>query len=85
MSKCEEKGNPDGMKLDIKGNLYATGPGGVWIFAPDGEVLARIFLPEVAANLGWAEQDGKTLYITASTSVYRMKCITGGRVLKRLI
>lgn len=66
-------GPPDGMKVDERGNLYCTGPGGVWIFAPDGKHLGTIVLPETPANVGWGGADGKTLFITARTSVYRIQ------------
>jgi gluconolactonase len=65
-------GAPDGMKVDQKGNLYSTGPGGVWIFSPEGKPLGTILIPEKSANLAWGGPDHKTLYITASTSIYRV-------------
>ena len=65
------EGVPDGMKVDSAGNLYATGPGGVWIISPDARALGRIELPASAQNVAWGD-DGKTLYITAH-SVYRVK------------
>jgi gluconolactonase len=68
---------PDGLKIDSAGNVWTTGPGGIRIITPSGKVLGQIKLPEVAANLAWAE-DGKTLYITASTSVYRLKTLMKG-------
>lgn len=64
-------GIPDGLKVDTAGNVWTTGPGGIRIITPEGKVLGQIKLPEVAANLGFAE-DGRTVYITASTSVYRL-------------
>jgi gluconolactonase len=67
-----ERGVPDGIKLDSLGNLWASGPGGIRIITPEGKVLGQIKLPEVAANLAWGD-DGKTLYITASHSVYRLR------------
>jgi gluconolactonase len=65
-------GGPDGMKVDRKGNLYSTGPGGVWIFSPEGKALGVILTPERAANVNWGGADRKTLYITASSSIYRV-------------
>lgn len=65
-------GAPDGLKLDSAGNLYATGPGGTWIISPNAKPLGRIEAPEAAANVGWGD-DGKTLYMTARTSVYRIR------------
>ena len=70
-------GMPDGVKVDTKGNVYATMPGGVWVIAPDGRHLGTITAPEVAANVAWGD-DGRTLYITAETSVYRVKLKAGG-------
>jgi len=70
---------PDGLKLDSADNLWTTGPGGIRIISPAGKVLGQIKLPEVAANLAWAD-DGTTLYITASTSIYRLKVKTPGKM-----
>jgi len=67
------EGGPDGMKVDQKGNIYSTGPGGIWIFSPELQHIGTIDLPEKAANMAWGDADGKTLYITDSTSVYRIK------------
>jgi len=63
----KDSGVPDGMKLDSLGNIYAAGPGGIWVFAPDGKHLGAIKPPETPANCNWGD-DGKTLYITAVTS-----------------
>jgi gluconolactonase len=71
-------GSPDGMKVDQKGNLYSSGPGGVWIFSPDGTHLGTIRISEKVGNLTWGDQDGKTLYITASSSIYRIKLMVPG-------
>src|SRR6201997_4899836 len=65
-------GGPDGIKVDREGNLYGSGPGGIWIFSPEGKPLAVILIPERAANVNWGGADRKTLYITASSSVYRV-------------
>ncbi|RKU33157.1 gluconolactonase [Candidatus Poribacteria bacterium] len=73
-----ENGKPDGMKVDVRGNVYLTGPGGIWVFAPDGTHLGVLFLPERAANLAWGGDDWKTLFITASTSLYRIRCKVAG-------
>jgi gluconolactonase len=64
-------GIPDGLKLDTAGNLYGTGPGGVWIVSPQGKPLGRIEAPELPANVAWGN-DGRTLYLTARTSIYRV-------------
>ena len=71
------RGMPDGLKVDRQGNIYATMPGGVWVIAPDGRHLGTIRAPEVAANCGWGD-DGKTLYITAETGVYRIRLNAAG-------
>lgn len=72
------EGLPDGMKVDQQGNLYCTGPGGVWIFSPAGQRLGNINPPEVPANLHWGDADGKTLYMTARTGLYRIKLAAAG-------
>jgi gluconolactonase len=70
-------GNPDGMKLDAQGNIYGAGPGGLWIFSPSGKHLGTIRIPEIVSNCAWGD-DGKSLYITARTSVYRVKLLVAG-------
>jgi gluconolactonase len=65
-------GGPDGIKVDREGNLYGSGPGGIWIFSPEGKPLGVILIPERASNVNWGGADRKTLYITASSSVYRV-------------
>ena len=72
-----EPGLPDGMKVDSLGNLYGSGPGGTWVFSPDGKHLGTIKPGETPANCGWAD-DGKTLYITATTGVYRIRLAVAG-------
>jgi gluconolactonase len=72
-------GNPDGMKVDVEGNIYSAGPGGVWIFSPEGQHLGTILMPERTSNLTWAGADHKVLYITASTSVYRVRLKIAGQ------
>jgi gluconolactonase len=72
------KGGPDGLKMDRAGNLYSSGPGGVWIISPQGKHLVTIPVPEVVGNLTWGGTDGKTLYITASTGVYRIQLNIAG-------
>lgn len=70
-------GLPDGMKVDERGNLYATGPGGVHIYAPDGKRLGRIETGEATSNVAWGD-DGRTLYITADMYLCRVKTRTRG-------
>jgi gluconolactonase len=71
-SSDKRPGSPDGMRIDQKGNLYSAGPGGVWIFSPEGKHLGTIDMPEKVGNVAWGGGDGKTLYIVASSSVYRI-------------
>ncbi|MBK5293216.1 MAG: SMP-30/gluconolactonase/LRE family protein [Acidobacteriia bacterium] len=66
-------GLPDGMKLDQEGTLYCTGPGGIWVFLPDRKLLGKIHFPEIPANLHWGDADAQTLYVTARTSLYRIR------------
>ena len=78
---AEEEGDdgvPDGMKIDVHGNVYLTGPGGIWIFDTSGEHLGVLQTPERAANLGWGGDDWSTLFITASTSLYSIQCKVSG-------
>ena len=65
-------GAPDGIKVDQQGNVYSAGPGGVWIFSPAGKHLGTIPVPETVGNLCWGGADHKTLYLTASTSLYQV-------------
>jgi gluconolactonase len=74
------EGVPDGMRVDEAGNLYVTGPGGIWIWSSDGHHLGTIIVPEQPANLAWGESDWKTLYITATTSLYKIKTNATGFV-----
>ena len=72
-------GAADGLKVDLRGNVFATGPGGVWVFGPDGVHLGTLLMPEVTANVAWGG-DGRTLYMTASTGVYRIELATAGAI-----
>jgi len=76
-------GAPDGMKVDEKGNIYSAGPGGVWVFSPEGKALGTILFSERVANLAWAGQDRKTLFITASSSIYRLRVNIAGAPLTK--
>jgi gluconolactonase len=69
----KEDGVPDGMKIDQKGNIFVTGPKGVWVWDAEGNHLGTIVMPEQPANLAWGDSDYGTLYITATTSVYRLR------------
>jgi gluconolactonase len=74
------EGVPDGMRLDQAGNLYVTGPGGIWVWDSDGHHLGTILLPEQPANLAWGDSDLKTLYIAATASLYTLKTTATGFV-----
>ena len=75
----EATGAPDGMKVDVAGNIFATGPGGVRVFDPDGTHLGTIQPTEVPANVAWGD-DGRTLYMTARTGLYRVRLTTEGAI-----
>jgi gluconolactonase len=74
------EGVPDGMKVDMDGNLYVTGPKGIWVWNANGKHLGTIALPEQPANLAWGDNDHAALYITATTSVYRLRTKATGYV-----
>jgi gluconolactonase len=78
MTNDQSDGVPDGMKVDVEGNVYSTGPSGVWIFNAEGRRLGRIKPPEVPANIHWGDADAKTLYITARTGLYRIRLNIAG-------
>jgi gluconolactonase len=74
------EGVPDGIKVDHDGNLFVTGPKGIWVWDPQGHHLGTIEMPEQPANLTWGDKDYRTLYITATTSVYRLRTKAHGFV-----
>jgi gluconolactonase len=71
-------GNPDGMKVDIKGNVYESGPGGIWIVSPEGKRLGKILVPEQVANLEFGDADYKTLYVAAREGIYKIRLNIAG-------
>ena len=79
LAKAGKKGLPDGMKVDEAGNLFATGPGGVLVFAPDGAHLGTIETGQATANCAWGD-DGSTLYITADMYLARIRLTTKGKI-----
>ncbi len=78
MNSDTRPGAPDGMKVDQKGNIYCTGPGGFWIMSPEGKHLATVNTKQLPANLGWGDDDAKTLYLTARTGLYRIRLNIAG-------
>ncbi len=74
-----EPGVPDGMKCDERGNIWCTGPGGVWVFDPEGRHLGILRVPELVANLAWGGPDWHTLFLTASRSLYAVRTKVGPR------
>jgi gluconolactonase len=73
MSADTAPGITDGMKVDSKGNIYSTGPGGIWAIAPDGKHLGTIRTPETITNLAFGDADKKTLYLTARPTIYKIR------------
>ena len=73
-----EEGDPDGIKVDERGNVFCTGPGGVWVISPEGEWLGLIEVPEIVANLTWGGPGWSALYICATRSLYRVQTRTRG-------
>jgi gluconolactonase len=67
----------DGIKVDARGNLFVSGPGGVWVISAEGRHLGTIRAPELPANMAWGDADGKTLYLTARSGLYRIRLRTG--------
>jgi gluconolactonase len=78
MSPDKAPGNPDGMKVDQKGNLYCAGAGGIWIISPEGKHLGTLWFPEQPANFDFGDADGKTLYVTARSGLYRIRLMIPG-------
>ena len=78
MSAGKGSGNPDGMKFDEKGNLYSVGPGGIWVFTPDGKHLGTIVPPEFAPGFVFGDTDGKSLYLAASSQLARIRVRNAG-------
>jgi gluconolactonase len=78
MSADKTPGITDGMKVDVEGNIWESGPGGVWIVSPQGKHLGTIFTPELVANLDFGDADHKTLYIAARQSIYAIRLNVAG-------
>jgi gluconolactonase len=73
MTSADGEDAIDGLKVDVEGNVYACGPGGIWVISPGGEHLGMLRLPEAPHNLAWGDADARTLYVTALTGVYRIR------------
>src|SRR5262249_3289935 len=78
LTNAPRPGVNDGMKVDTKGNIWESGPGGIWIVSPQGTVLGHIQVPELVANLAFGDPDYKTLYIAARSSVYKIRTNVAG-------
>jgi gluconolactonase len=78
MTTAPEEDAIDGIKVDQQGNLYISGPGGLWILSPQGKHLGTIVGSEHPHNLAWGDADGKTLYLAAQTSIYRIRLNISG-------
>jgi gluconolactonase len=78
MTGAEGEDAVDGLKVDTAGNVYVCGPSGIWLLSPGGEHLATLGLPESPHNLAWGGEDARTLYITALTSIYRIRLAIPG-------
>lgn len=81
MNQTDDDEALDGMKVDTKGNIFVSAPGGVWIISPAGKYLGKIIGPERPANMAWGD-DGKTLYLTAHTGLYKIATLNGGKIAK---
>ena len=81
MNQTDDDEALDGIKIDQKGNIFASAPGGVWIISPEGKYLGKIIGPERPANMAWGD-DGKTLYLTAHTGLYKIQTLNGGKIAK---
>lgn len=79
LGKSGLRGSPDGLKTDLKGNIFTTGPGGVLVISPSGKLLGRIETDELTANCGWGD-DGSTLYLTVNMMLCRVKTKTKGKL-----
>jgi gluconolactonase len=78
MNSDNAPGVPDGMKVDKKGDVFCTGPGGFWIMSPEGKHLGTVKTPELPANMAFGDADAMTLYLTARTGLYRIRLKTPG-------
>ena len=77
--ESDAQGSADGMKVDVEGNVYSTGPGGLWIFSPEGKLLQQVKTPRMT-NLAWGGEDKKTLFMTAPAALYKLEMTTRGYI-----
>jgi gluconolactonase len=73
MNSDPARGITDGLRVDVKGNLWETGPGGVWIVTPEGKHIGTVKTPELSANVEFGDRDHKTLYVAARTGIYKIR------------
>jgi gluconolactonase len=81
----DEEATPDGMKVDERGNVFVTGPGGIWVFQPDGRRLATVAIPQSATNLAFGGSDLRTLFVTTEHTLYSCRLEVAGAVLPHLL
>ncbi len=81
--ESDKPGFPDGMKVDSTGRVYVSGPGGLWVLTPEADVIGVIEFPEQVINMAWGDDDNRTMYVTAMTSVYSIRFSTPGLVIPR--
>ncbi len=77
---ASEPGVPDGMKCDAQGNLWVCGPGGVWVYTIKGDLIGKLRVPELVGNLTWGGPDWRTLFLTATHSLYAVETKVGPRM-----
>ncbi len=82
--ESEKPGFPDGMKVDSTGRVYVSGPGGLWVLTPEADVIGVIEFPEQVINMAWGDDDNRTMYVTAMTSVYSVRFNTPGLAIPRI-
>ncbi len=80
ISDPNKQGVPDGMKCDSLGNIWVTAPAGLWVYAPDGDLIGKVAIPENSANFHWGGPDWRTLFVTATTSVYALDVKVGPHI-----
>jgi gluconolactonase len=79
-STAPPRGIPDGMKVDTKGNVWDGGPGGLWILSPDGKHLGTVITPDQVSNLAFGDADGKSVFLTLHTALYRLRVKVAGLI-----